>query len=355
MHLLESWDPLLPPFIRDNVIDQLVLPKVKAAADEWDPRRSKAVKGPKSLAGVIFPWLPLLGSRVEDVMDGAKRRLRTALRKWVVKDGVADELSRWKKDVSTSLFVYSSLTRQVYSSSEWDKLMLQNVVPKLGICLREDFQVNPRNQDMGPLVDWIMPWHLLVRPSIFAHLLEVEFFPKWLNVLYLWLTHPTYKPDEVATWYDWWKKQFPQAVLDMRGVAHGFDAGVKLMMDAVNLGADAPTRLRKPDFQPLPPSKSSAKPITTPAKRPQADALAQSADITFRSLAEDYAVQKDLIFLPLGQSHRETGKPLFKVSKSVDGRGGITVYIGESAVFAQMEDGSFRAISLEDMVKRALA
>ena len=76
-------------------------------------------------------------------------------------------------------------------------------------------------------------------------------------------------------------------------------------------------------------------------------------DITFRSLAEEFAAQNDLVFLPLGRSDTKTGKPLFRVSKSVDGRRGVTVYVGESAVFVQGEDGNFRATSLDEMVKRA--
>lgn len=100
MHLLESWNPILPPFIRDNILDQLVLPKVKKAVEDWDPRRVKGGKA-KSLAQVVFPWLPSLGERIEDVLDGAKRRIRSVLRNWVVKDGVPEELSRWRKDVRT--------------------------------------------------------------------------------------------------------------------------------------------------------------------------------------------------------------------------------------------------------------
>ncbi|EIW66866.1 hypothetical protein TREMEDRAFT_69868 [Tremella mesenterica DSM 1558] len=342
VHLLESWDPILPPFIRDNIIDQLVLPKVKAAADHWDPRRAKLGKGVKSLAGVVFPWLPLLGARADEMLEGATRRLRSAMRSWVVKDGVPDELLRWRKDV--------------FSSSEWDKLMLQTVVPKLGATLREDFTINPRSQDMVPLVDWVMPWHNLLRPSVFSHLIEVEFFPKWLDILYIWLIQPTYKPDEVANWYDWWKRQFPQEVLDMRGIAHGFDTGIQLMMSAVDLGPEAPSKLRKPNYAPLPPSKSSksSSKSTTSVSRPR-PMESTMGDITFRNLAEEAAAQHDLIFLPLGKSHLQTGKPLFKVAKDATGRGGLTIYVGESAVFAQGEDGTYKAVSLEDMVKRALA
>lgn len=78
--------------------------------------------------------------------------------------------------------------------------MLRSVVPKLGVSLREEFSINPRKQDMVPLEDWVLPWHKLLRGSTFSQLIEVNFFPKWLDILYIWLIHPAYKPDEVANW-----------------------------------------------------------------------------------------------------------------------------------------------------------
>lgn len=136
----------------------------------------------------------------------------------------------------------------------------------------------------------------------------------------------------------------------MKGIAHGFNKGLELMDEAMKLGSDAPARLRKPVFESLPASKANPK----STRRPKPTVEAQ-VDITFRSLAEDFATQHDLIFLPVGRSHDRTGKPLFKVCKGVDGRGGVMVYVGDNAVFAQTDDGSFRAVSLEDMAKRAMA
>jgi len=202
VHLLESWNSILPPFLRDNVLDQLILPKVKRAVEEWDGRLSRSRKT-RSLAGIVFPWLPLLGERVEEVLEGAKRRIRSVMRSWQVNDKIPEELSRWKKDVS----VLSGTMRaklievwQIYSSKEWDDLMLRNVVPKLGVCLRKDFSINPRKQDMVPLELWVLPWHTVLRASTFSQLIEVNFFPKWLEILYIWLIQPAYKPDEVVNW-----------------------------------------------------------------------------------------------------------------------------------------------------------
>ncbi len=65
-------------------------------------------------------------------------------------------------------------------------------------------------------------------------------------------------------------------------------------------------------------------------------------------LSRKQATQNDLILLPVGRSHTQTGKPLFKITRSIDGKGGLTVYIGDNAVFAQMEDGTYRAVSLDE-------
>ncbi|KIR37793.1 tuftelin-interacting protein 11 [Cryptococcus deuterogattii 99/473] len=340
VHLVESWEPILPLFVKDNILDQLVLPKVKAAIEQWNPKRDKRERHPKSLASIVFPWLPLLGERIDEIMDLSKRRIRHVMRNWVVKDGVPEELRRWRKDV--------------YSSNEWDKLIIQFVLPKLGLCLREDFTVNPRRQDMVPLQDWVLPWHTLIRQSMFSHLLEVEFFPKWLDVLYIWLIQPSYKANEVATWYQWWSERFPEEVRDTPGVKQGFESGLNLMQEAMDLGSDAATKLRKPKFEPRSTTKMLQSSTTPKLRKPEPPSTI-ATDITFRSIAEDYAAQHDLIFLPVGRSHNKTGKPLFKVCKNVEGRGGVTVYIGEHAVFANMDDGEFRAISLEDMVKKASA
>ncbi|KIJ22410.1 hypothetical protein M422DRAFT_277168, partial [Sphaerobolus stellatus SS14] len=69
-------------------------------------------------------------------LEDANRKVEGMLRGWVVGDGIPADLVEWKN---------------VFSSSEWDSLMLKYIVPKLGATLREDFKVNPRRQDMTPL------------------------------------------------------------------------------------------------------------------------------------------------------------------------------------------------------------
>ena len=226
-------------------------------------------------------------------------------------------------------------------------MLLKYVVPKLGARLREDFRVNPNKQDMEPLQD-ILSWEHLLRPSILSQILETEFFPKWLNVLYIWLVEPNASLGEISVWYEAWKKSFSENVQAMPGVSQGFVRGLQLMNKALELGPKAPTHLPRPEHGPPGGGSTRAAPAKEPAKiRP-----AGTQEISFRSIAEDHASSHNLLFIPTGRAHEKSRMPLFRVSQSVDGKGGLLVYISDDAVWAPDGD-EYRAISLEDMVLRA--
>lgn len=88
---------------------------------------------------------------------------------------------------------------KVYTSEEWDDLMLRYVVPQLATTLRDKFIINPRQQNLEQL-ERVTTWFPLLRSSIADQLLETEFSPKWLDALYTWLTgEPNY--EQVTEWY----------------------------------------------------------------------------------------------------------------------------------------------------------
>lgn len=324
----ETWARFLPPFVRDNLLDQLILPKVSKAVSDWSPKRTSV-----ALHTLIFPWLPHLGLRVEDVLDEARRKLRSSLRSWVPADGVPKDLNVW---------------REVYTKADWDAMLLKYIVPKLGSLLREEFRVNPRDQDMEPLKQ-VLPWSALLRPSIFAQLLETEFFPKWLDILHMWLTQPTVNFGEVAEWYSFWKKTFPEDVQNMRGIARGFTRGLQLMNTAIALGPDAPTRLERPDWRAE--LAATAAGATAPKTAiPPKTAPSRTQGITFRAIVEEYAAEHNLLFLPTGRAHEKSRMPLFRISNA-SGKGGILVYVQDDAVWGPDGD-EYRALTLEEMVLR---
>lgn len=230
---------------------------------------------------------------------------------------------------------------------DWDAMLLKYVVPKLGSRLREDFRVNPRNQDMAPLQD-AMLWENLLAPPVMSRILETEFFPKWLDVLHVWLIQPSPSLEEVARWYSEWKGTFSDNVQSMPGVAQGFTRGLQLMNKAIELGPNAPTQLPRPEHHRSPsPAAVAGKQKATPKPRP-----ARTQEITFRSIVEDYASSHNLLFMPAGRAHEKSRMPLFRVSPTADGKGGLLVYIQDDAVWAPNGD-DYQAISLENMVLRA--
>ena len=91
VRLYEAWSSFLPLFVRDNFFDQLVLPKVQKAVGDWSARKSKV-----ALKTLVFPWLPHVGRRLEDVLDDARRKLKSVLRAWTVAEGIPGDLSVWK-------------------------------------------------------------------------------------------------------------------------------------------------------------------------------------------------------------------------------------------------------------------
>ena len=205
--------------------------------------------------------------------------------------------------------------------------------------------MNPAQQDLKPLQD-VLAWAEIIRSSIFSQLLETGFFPKWLNTLHQWLVHPKASFEEVAQWYSSWKSIFPEDVQRMSGVERGFTKGLELMNKAIELGP-AVSQLPRPDLQATGVPAGPAKARTTVKVT-----SSRTQEITFRSIVDDYASSHNLMFFPAGKVDEKTGHALFRVSKSVDGRGGLLVYIADDAVWA-MDGDQYRAISLEEMVLRA--
>ena len=54
--LLESWMPLIPSWVTDNILDQFVLPRVQREVESWDPTTDTM-----PIHSWIHPWFPLMG------------------------------------------------------------------------------------------------------------------------------------------------------------------------------------------------------------------------------------------------------------------------------------------------------
>ena len=143
--LYEAWLTFLPPFIRDNILNQLILPKVKGAVVDWNSKRSKV-----PLRYIIFPWLPFVGLQLEDLMNDARRKIKSLIRTWVPGEDMPDDLAAWHEvdPFPAPVTLSPSLQHlfQVYNKGEWDTIILKYIIPKLNINLRTNFCIDLRNQ-----------------------------------------------------------------------------------------------------------------------------------------------------------------------------------------------------------------
>jgi tuftelin-interacting protein 11 len=125
-----------------------------------------------------------MSKSLDSLYGTIRHKLSNALQNWHPSDSSAKAiLLPWKT---------------VFTSNSWDIFMNKNIVPKLEKCLIE-FEINPRQQNIEPW-KWVMDWEALIPTNSFINLIDRTFFPKWLEVLSIWLnSRPNY--EEVSRWY----------------------------------------------------------------------------------------------------------------------------------------------------------
>ncbi|MGH0140691.1 UNVERIFIED_CONTAM: hypothetical protein FKN15_044715 [Acipenser sinensis] len=158
---LESWAPILPIWILENILEQLIFPKLQREVESWNPLTDTV-----PIHSWIHPWLPLMQAQLEPLYPPIRSKLASALQKWHPSDSSAKLiLQPW---------------RDVFTPGSWEAFMVKNIVPKLGLCLSE-FVVNPHQQHMDPF-QWVLDWEGMLSPSSLVGMLDKHFFPKWLQV-----------------------------------------------------------------------------------------------------------------------------------------------------------------------------
>lgn len=321
VHLLESWKQILPGFIYDQLLSQIVVPKLISAIKEWKPRSNRKHHSHPAPHRWLFEWLPLLSEQQRNpknangVMGEVRRKLRSTFDHWDVSRGLMEGLSHWRNLLQSDL----------------DTILRHHLLPRLASHLRTNFEINPQEQDLGPL-DNVLKWQDYFNPHVMAELLVAEFFPKWHDTLHLWLTSdPNY--EEVGEWFSWWKEQIPEAIRDLKPTADEWQKGLEMMALALELGDRASEELPAP-------APRETKDFTKHVNGHQAVKAEKVApvmveEMSFKDQVDQWCISENLLMIPMREAHATTGLPVFRITASATGKGGVLVYLKGDVVWAQ--------------------
>lgn len=79
--LLENWLPLLPRWMGENLLEQVIVPRIKDVVDQWNPMTDHI-----PIDSWLLPWHTILGDRLQPVYPTIRQKLARALREWEPSD-----------------------------------------------------------------------------------------------------------------------------------------------------------------------------------------------------------------------------------------------------------------------------
>jgi tuftelin-interacting protein 11 len=125
---------------------------------------------------------------------------------------------------------------------------------------------------------------------------------------------------------------------------------------------DLASRLDDPATE-LPAPNVTAQPVPTedvPQPVPEAPAPPRKPkvveEIAFKDILESWCMEQGLIILPLREAHPQNGQPLFRITASATGKGGVVAFVQGDVVWVQNKKAKdiWEPMGLEDrLVERA--
>ena len=340
--LYESWRPLLPTFVRTQLLEQDIVRKLEEALAKWEPKRRKSTTLPHIW---LFPWLQHLSGRHLDprsstgLVAEVKRKFRQLIDVWDFYKGVIPGLRQWK-----------DVLRPTKDSDQWRPLVMNHVLPSMGRYIKAEFQVDPLDQE--PYLEVMtgeFRWLDIMSPSMIGEVMVAEVFPMWHEALYRLLTADDPDTDAISQWLAWWVEDvFPEELKSLPSISAEFEKGVAMVHQALDLGDRARTELE-------PPVKG---PALRGEKRPHRDhghkthqhqhqdrsapappaAKSEPEEMSIRAFVEDWCEKNDLQFMPERKKVHAEG-PLYRITSRGDGRGGVLAYFKGVRMYAETKKG----------------
>jgi tuftelin-interacting protein 11 len=331
--VLDAWDPLLPPFVRTQLLNDIIR-KLDDALQKWQPKKHTHNLPHRW----IFPWLPHLPASHLDprsstgLVADVRRKFRQLIDAWDFKRGVVPGLKQWKDVLRPAAGTHARDT--------WTPLVMNHVLPAMARYLRANFRVEP--QDQGPyldVLDKVLEWLDVLGASMLGEVLVAEVFPLWHDALYQWLLLEEADYEEIGKWLEWWHEDvFPEEIKGLPSVAAEFEKGTAMIERALDLGDRVRSELAPPEKGP---ALKTAREERRGKRREEAPVPApvleqKPEEVTFRQVIEEWCQMHDLQFMPERNKVHAEG-PLYRILRS-DGKKGVSVYFKGNSLIALPKD-----------------
>lgn len=211
--VVESWNEVLPPFVRAQVMDSIAR-RLETAVSEWKGKKKHHL--PHTW---LFPWLPYLApyhldAKGTGLVAEVRRKFRQLIDAWDFERGVVPGLGQWEEVMG----------------DQWRPLVMSHVLPAMGRYLRTRFRVDPADQEPYlPMLTGVLKWQGMLGGAVVAEVVVQDVMPMWYAKLREWLALDEANLGEVAEWYAWWRGSLLQDLADVEGVVAELDRGLQLM------------------------------------------------------------------------------------------------------------------------------
>ncbi|RZB66647.1 sip1/TFIP11 interacting protein [Asbolus verrucosus] len=326
INLIETWMPSLPQWILDNIYDQLIMPRIQAEVNVWNPLTDTI-----PIHVWIHPWIPLLDTRLQAIIYPIiQEKLGAALTNWHPSDKSAKPMLKpWQRVLPDGVFV---------------AFLIKHIVPKLQICM-QNLVINPHQQHLDAWY-WVMDWSDMLSVGNMTLILDKFFFPRWRQTLAMWLNHnPNYA--EVTDWYTGWKNMLSEELLAQPTIKENFHNALEIMNRAVNIGQQPGA---KESISYLTSMENNAPPPPPP---PRVESFVE----TVRSVSKIPPLYKDLVakrceergilFVPIPNKYYEA-KQVYRI-----GTNGLQCYIDRNVVFSSHNNSNWIPTSLNRLLDMA--
>jgi len=306
--LLEEWELILPQWLKNNIIEQLIIPKLKLEVDQWIPQvyfKNSSSNNNIPLHSYLLPWLVIIDEERMHLhlFESVKNKLIVYLHD--------KPFLETEKDGGKFILQNLCSWLEVLTKEDFMDILTQCVLPELVRYLRYNFFINPAKQDIQPL-EKVLSWSEFIPEMLMTKIITTEFFPKWYKILAMWLksgedngNEPNYS--EIAEWYKSWK----DILKDIQGLEDYWKRGLDMMNQGANCEIPVINSL---DDQPLLSNVKISQLLNNNTQQQEKLKNKSKPQLSLKEYIEKELGKEDCLLEPSRNIH-ESGKTLYNIIK----------------------------------------